>query len=72
MAATFLPSIEEVSENLSSHKVIYKSITYLGKSDPFAIFSLNGHKIFKSQIKKKTLDPEWNENFTVPVVCIML
>ncbi|KAJ7693677.1 C2 domain-containing protein [Mycena rosella] len=38
-----------------------------GKSDPFASFSLNGQKVYKSQTKKKTLTPAWNENFTVQV-----
>ncbi|KAF8898443.1 C2 domain-containing protein [Infundibulicybe gibba] len=38
-----------------------------GKSDPFAIFTLNGQKVYKSQTKKKTLTPEWNENFDVSV-----
>ncbi|KAF9568534.1 tricalbin [Agrocybe pediades] len=38
-----------------------------GKSDPYAVFYLNGEKIFKSQTKKKTLTPEWNETFTVSV-----
>ncbi|KAJ7225891.1 C2 domain-containing protein [Mycena pura] len=38
-----------------------------GKSDPFAIFSLSGQKVFKSQTKKKTLSPVWNENFTVTI-----
>ncbi|KAK7064548.1 C2 domain-containing protein [Favolaschia claudopus] len=38
-----------------------------GKSDPFGSFSLNGQKVFKSQTKKKTLTPVWNENFTVQV-----
>ncbi|CAA7258740.1 unnamed protein product [Cyclocybe aegerita] len=38
-----------------------------GKSDPFAVFSLNGQKVFKSQTKKKTLTPEWNEQFEVSV-----
>ncbi|KAF8971456.1 C2 domain-containing protein [Flammula alnicola] len=38
-----------------------------GKSDPYAVFTLNGQKVFKSQIKKKTLTPEWNENFEVSV-----
>lgn len=38
-----------------------------GKSDPFAVFELNGHKVFKSQVKKKTLAPEWNETFDCPV-----
>ncbi|KAH9949508.1 tricalbin [Amylocystis lapponica] len=38
-----------------------------GKSDPFVVFQLNGQKIYKSQTKKKTLNPEWNENFIVQV-----
>ncbi|CAE6534959.1 unnamed protein product [Rhizoctonia solani] len=38
-----------------------------GKSDPFVIFSLNGSRGFKSQVKKKTLTPEWNEAFEIPV-----
>ncbi|CAL1696266.1 unnamed protein product [Somion occarium] len=38
-----------------------------GKSDPFAVFQLNGQKVYKSQTKKKTLNPEWNENFNVQV-----
>ncbi|KAF7306591.1 hypothetical protein MIND_00450400 [Mycena indigotica] len=38
-----------------------------GKSDPFAVFSLNKNKVFKSQTKKKTLTPVWNENFTTSV-----
>ncbi|KAI0757330.1 tricalbin [Daedaleopsis nitida] len=38
-----------------------------GKSDPFVVFHLNGQRVYKSQTKKKTLNPEWNENFVVPV-----
>jgi len=38
-----------------------------GKSDPFAVFELNGQKVFKSQTKKKTTSPDWNENFEVSV-----
>ena len=32
------------------------------------MFQLNGQKVFKSQTKKKTLNPEWHENFNVQVV----
>lgn len=39
-----------------------------GKSDPFAVFTLNGQKVYKSQTKKKTLRPEWNESFTASIV----
>lgn len=39
-----------------------------GKSDPYAVFSLNDNKVHKSQTKKKTLNPEWQENFVVNVV----
>lgn len=42
-----------------------------GKSDPFVVFSLNGQKVYKSQTKKKTVDPDWNEQFVVQVVCIV-
>ncbi|CCM00332.1 uncharacterized protein FIBRA_02362 [Fibroporia radiculosa] len=38
-----------------------------GKSDPFVVFTLNGQKVYKSQTKKKTLSPEWNESFPVQV-----
>ncbi|KAI1797561.1 tricalbin [Ganoderma leucocontextum] len=38
-----------------------------GKSDPFVVFHLNGQRVFKSQTKKKTLNPEWSENFATAV-----
>ncbi|THH27082.1 hypothetical protein EUX98_g7106 [Antrodiella citrinella] len=38
-----------------------------GKSDPFAVVSLNGRKIYKSQVKKKTLKPVWDEQFDIQV-----
>ena len=44
----------------------------LGKSDPYVVFTLNDQKVYKSQTKKKTLAPEWNENFTVQVVSIVI
>lgn len=39
-----------------------------GYSDPYAQFTLNGLKVFKSDVKKKTLNPTWNEKFDVEVV----
>ena len=39
-----------------------------GKSDPFVVFELNGQKVFKSQTKKKTVNPDWHEDFVFPVV----
>jgi len=39
-----------------------------GKSDPFVVFTLDGERVFKSQTKKKTIHPEWNETFAVTVV----
>lgn len=46
------------------------SFTYLltGKSDPYAVFYLNGHKVFTSKTVKKTLEPEWNETFYINIV----
>ncbi|KAH8120625.1 tricalbin [Phellopilus nigrolimitatus] len=38
-----------------------------GKSDPFVVFTLNDQKVFKSQTKKKTVTPEWNESFQLQV-----
>ncbi|TFY83046.1 hypothetical protein EWM64_g967 [Hericium alpestre] len=38
-----------------------------GKSDPFAVFTLNGQRVYKSQTKKKTLSPDWREDFFVNV-----
>lgn len=40
-----------------------------GTSDPYAVFTLNDQKVFRSQVKKKTLAPDWNETFEVSVVC---
>ncbi|WWD07266.1 hypothetical protein V865_005363 [Kwoniella europaea PYCC6329] len=38
-----------------------------GKSDPYIVFTLNGMKVFKSETKKKTLSPTWNESFEVMI-----
>jgi len=38
-----------------------------GKSDPYVVFTLNGAKVFKSETKKKTLTPVWNESFEVMI-----
>ncbi|KAG2155499.1 C2 domain-containing protein [Suillus clintonianus] len=44
-----------------------RSADRTGKSDPFAVFTLNGTKAFTSQTKKKTLNPDWSEFFEVDV-----
>jgi len=51
---------------LSGHDI--HAVDRGGKSDPFAVFTLNGERVYKSQIKKKTLNPEWNEDFPISVV----
>lgn len=38
-----------------------------GKSDPYSVFNLNGDKVYKTETKKKTLNPEWNEWFETPI-----
>ena len=42
-----------------------------GKSDPYAVFTLNGRKEFKTEKKMKTLTPRWDEVFTTEVVSTM-
>ena len=49
---------------------ILTDVVDLGKSDPFVVFTLDGQRVFKSQAKKKTLHPEWNETFSVSVVSV--
>lgn len=38
-----------------------------GKSDPYAVFSLNDQKVYKSQTKRQTVAPEWNEHFEINI-----
>lgn len=38
-----------------------------GKSDPYALFELEGKRVFKSKTQKKTLDPVWNEFFEMAI-----
>ncbi|EEB86962.1 hypothetical protein MPER_15902, partial [Moniliophthora perniciosa FA553] len=38
-----------------------------GKSDPYVVFVLNGQRVHKSETIKKTLNPDWNEDFTLSV-----
>lgn len=38
-----------------------------GYSDPYCKFNLNGKEVYKTKIRKKTLNPTWNEFFECPV-----
>jgi len=38
-----------------------------GYSDPYCVFILNGEKVFKTKVIKKTLNPTWDEKFDVSV-----
>ncbi|KAI9488020.1 C2 domain-containing protein [Zychaea mexicana] len=39
-----------------------------GTSDPYVVFTVNGDRVHKSGVVKKTLNPVWkNEQFTVPI-----
>ncbi|KLT44354.1 tricalbin [Cutaneotrichosporon oleaginosum] len=44
-----------------------KGVDRGGKSDPNVTFLLNDVKVFKSETKKKTRDPQWNEQFETVV-----
>lgn len=39
-----------------------------GKSDPFVALKLDGIQIFKTDKKRKTLDPSWNEGVEFPLL----
>ena len=52
----------------SVRAVWLSDIVNVGKSDPFAVFSLNGQRVFKSATKKKTLNPDWQEDFVTSIV----
>lgn len=39
-----------------------------GKSDPYCEVRLNKHKVFKTEIQKKTLNPVWNETCHVDLL----
>ncbi|KAF9331752.1 hypothetical protein BG006_005409 [Podila minutissima] len=38
-----------------------------GASDPYFVFRLNGKDVYKSEAVKKSLNPEYNESFVVPI-----
>jgi len=39
-----------------------------GSSDPYVVFRVNGKDVHKSEVVKKTLNPEYNEAFVIPIV----
>ncbi|KAI8090290.1 C2 domain-containing protein [Gilbertella persicaria] len=39
-----------------------------GTSDPYVVFNVNGEKVHKSEVIRKTLNPKWShERFSVPI-----
>jgi Ca2+-dependent lipid-binding protein len=55
---------------LTGHDIL--AVDRGGKSDPYAVFTLNGERVFKSSTKKKTVNPEWHEDFPLSVVSIRI
>ena len=49
---------------LDSASGLKKADTF-GKSDPYCIVKVNGEQQCTSTVMKKTLDPVWDEDFTV-------
>ncbi|KAK6201670.1 putative bud/polarization protein [Scheffersomyces amazonensis] len=45
-----------------------KSVDSNGKSDPFVTISVDGIQLFKTDKKKKTLNPIWNESTEIPIL----
>ncbi|KAI9281499.1 C2 domain-containing protein [Sporodiniella umbellata] len=53
-------------ELMSAHNIMAADKT--GTSDPYVIFTVNGERAFKSDVIKKTLNPEWSHaKFSVPI-----
>lgn len=56
---------------ISAHDLMAADKT--GTSDPYVVFTVNGERMFKSEVIKKTLNPKWDHaKFTVPIVSILL
>ena len=63
MERTFLGLTERVSAFIVL--VPFNQAFPIGTSDPYVQVTLNGEKVHKTEVKKKSLTPVWNENFTV-------
>lgn len=42
-----------------------------GASDPYVVFKVNGKEVHKSEVVKKTVNPEYNETVVVPIVSVV-
>lgn len=40
---------------------------FLGTSDPYVKFKISGKQLYKSRTVNRTLEPYWDEFFTIPV-----
>ncbi|RCK60937.1 Tricalbin-3 [Candida viswanathii] len=45
-----------------------KAVDSNGKSDPICVVQVDGVKVFKTDKKRKTLDPTWNETAEFPMI----
>ncbi|CAN3355636.1 tricalbin-3 [Diutina catenulata] len=45
-----------------------RSVDSNGKSDPMAVIKVNGVEVFRTDKKRKNLNPEWNEECSVPLL----
>lgn len=45
-----------------------RSVDSNGKSDPMCVVKLDGVEIFRTDKKRRTLDPIWNESFEFPIL----
>ncbi|ORZ17605.1 C2 domain-containing protein [Lobosporangium transversale] len=60
--------------NLTIHLVRAKNLLSAdrsGASDPYFIFRVNGKEVYKSEVVKKNLNPEYNETFVLPIASRM-
>lgn len=52
---------------LSNFLFIYIFFIFLGTSDPYVKFKISGKQLYKSRTVNRTLEPYWDEFFTIPV-----
>lgn len=57
-------NIELYEKNQRFENILFTYIIFLGLSDPYVKFKMNGRLVYKSKTVYKSLNPTWDETFT--------